>query len=319
MKLLYSDLHIYATLFTKERIKKMQISPIVLIFNNTHEKNAFFQNSASHSILNIAPVNVHYARTIEEFFKVLNDCTNDFYCRTIIAIGKVFYNLNHKFLQEKSSYPIESPSFSRSKSFSKKYFRLNTTTHLFITTSDHILEFLPDIKQYYSLIDDQTLYQQSNKIGNILKQKNLTIATAESCSGGLICKSLTDIAGSSKYVCGGACTYTVDAKQNILLVSKKIIDSFGVVSHETAKAMALGAQKLYNSNIGVSTTGVAGPGADDQNNPEGLVYVGLAINNLSFSYKYSASMYTYLLDRDVIRKSCVLFILKKLEEQLNII
>lgn len=285
---------------------------IALIFPD--EKANFFRSPSKNTFLEIAPTSIYYAKTKEEFLKVLQNCTNDFYCRTIIAIGKVFYSLKFDILKENSSLFFDRPITQGFQPISTSYFRLNCATHLFILEDDSINLALKILKQYYYLIDGQALLNHSKKIGNILKEKNWTISTAESCTGGLICKTLTDVSGASSYVLGGACTYTSKVKNAVLHVPTDIINKFGVVSQETAKAMAKGTQNIYMADIGVSTTGVAGPGPDEKNNPEGLVYIGIYVNNTFFSYKYSASLHTYLLDRDVIRKSCVLFIFKELEK-----
>lgn len=290
---------------------------IALIFPDEKTKKDFFRSPSKNSFLEIAPTSIYYAKTKAEFLKVLQNCTNDFYCRTIIAIGKVFYSLKFDILKENSSLVFDCPTAQDQQPLSTSYFRLNFTTHLFLLNDDNIDLILKILKQYYYLVDGQALFKFAKKIGILLQKNNLTISTAESCTGGLICKTLTDVSGASSYVLGGACTYTATAKNTVLHVPTNIINKFGVVSQETAKAMAQGTQKLYTANIGISTTGVAGPGPDEKHNPEGLVYIGLYINNTFFPYKYSASLHTYLLDRDVIRKSCVLFILKELEKILG--
>lgn len=110
---------------------------------------------------------------------------------------------------------------------------------------------------------------------SLLVDKNLTIAAAESCTGGLFAKRLTDIPGSSTAFCGGVVAYSNAAKINILGVPEKTIREHGAVSEETALEMAKGARKIFGADIGVSVTGVAGP--DSQEGKEvGTIYGALA-------------------------------------------
>ncbi len=109
---------------------------------------------------------------------------------------------------------------------------------------------------------------------NKLKERNLTVSFAESCTGGLLAKRLTDVAGASEVMGFSAVTYSAKAKELILNVPSDIIKNHGVISRECAIEMAKGITKLANSDIGVSITGVAGPDkAEDK--PVGLVYVGI--------------------------------------------
>lgn len=112
---------------------------------------------------------------------------------------------------------------------------------------------------------------------NKLKERGLTIAFAESCTGGLLAKRLTDVPGASEVIGFSAVTYSADAKQHILNVPQKLIDKFGVISRECALEMAKGIAILASSDIGVSITGVAGPDSSE-GKPVGLVYVGIYSN-----------------------------------------
>ena len=113
-----------------------------------------------------------------------------------------------------------------------------------------------------------------------LIEKGLTIATAESCTGGLLGKRLTDIAGCSACYLGGAVTYSNEMKMRVLGVSEKTLEAFGAVSAETAIEMARGVRKLTGADIGMSTTGVAGPGGGTEEKPVGTVYIGLSAEGL---------------------------------------
>lgn len=104
----------------------------------------------------------------------------------------------------------------------------------------------------------------------------LSIATAESCTGGSVAASLTSIAGSSDYVMGGIVSYSNAAKANLLGVSQEILETRGAVSPECARAMATGARLALGADFAVSTTGIAGPGGGTARKPVGLVYIAVA-------------------------------------------
>lgn len=122
------------------------------------------------------------------------------------------------------------------------------------------------------MIDVQLL----NQISENLKKKHLKIATAESCTGGLLANILTNISGSSEYFQMGIISYSNNSKVDLLNVPSKILEKFGAVSEQTAKAMAIGVRKKANVQIGISTTGIAGPTGGSKEKPVGLVYVGIA-------------------------------------------
>lgn len=108
-----------------------------------------------------------------------------------------------------------------------------------------------------------------------LRDEGLRVVTAESCTGGLICAALTSVAGSSDVVDRGFVTYSNESKTDMLGVSAKLILERGAVSHEVAEAMALGAlSKATGADLGVSVTGIAGPGGGSEAKPVGLVYIG---------------------------------------------
>lgn len=122
------------------------------------------------------------------------------------------------------------------------------------------------------LIDNDIL----KKIANLLKQKHLTVATAESCTGGLISHSLTNISGSSVYFDRGIVSYSNNAKMELLGVYKEIFEKYGAVSEQIAKVMAEGVRTKSNVDIGISTTGIAGPTGGTKEKPVGLVYIAVS-------------------------------------------
>jgi nicotinamide-nucleotide amidase len=114
------------------------------------------------------------------------------------------------------------------------------------------------------------------RIFDVLQQQQHTLATAESCTGGLIAKRITDVEGSSAVFSGGVVSYANSVKTSLLGVPAATLTEFGAVSAETAAAMALGAQKAMATTWAVSTTGIAGPGGGSADKPVGLVWFGIA-------------------------------------------
>ena len=113
-------------------------------------------------------------------------------------------------------------------------------------------------------------------VGRLLFQHHLTLATAESCTGGLIGHRLTNVPGSSEYFLGGIIAYANEIKGRVLGVSRQTLDAHGAVSAETALEMARGARSVLGVDLAVSVTGIAGPGGGTDEKPVGLVYVELA-------------------------------------------
>jgi nicotinamide-nucleotide amidase len=116
-------------------------------------------------------------------------------------------------------------------------------------------------------------------LAEILKSKKWKMAAAESCTGGLVCANLTEIAGSSEWFERGYITYSNEAKIECLGVTDKLLEGFGAVSEEVAKAMAEGAQTKAGVNAALSITGIAGPSGGSQEKPVGTVCFGWAIQD----------------------------------------
>lgn len=126
-------------------------------------------------------------------------------------------------------------------------------------------------------------------VAKILVERNLTISTAESCTGGLVAAKFINYPGISSVFLDGAVTYSNKAKIHRLNVKKETLDKFGAVSEQTAKEMAEGIAKTSGTNIGLSTTGIAGPDGGSEEKPVGLVYVGLYIKGDVFVKKLQLS------------------------------
>ena len=110
----------------------------------------------------------------------------------------------------------------------------------------------------------------------LLRDRGLTVATAESCTGGLIAKRLTDLPGVSRVFKGGIVSYTNQVKHAVLGVSEEMLAEHGAVSAPVAQAMAEGARRVLNVDIALSATGVAGPDKDDRGNEVGTAFVAIA-------------------------------------------
>ena len=114
------------------------------------------------------------------------------------------------------------------------------------------------------------------RIGELLTRRGLTLAVAESCTGGLLGHRVTNVSGSSAYFQGGVISYSNEIKERILGIPHQTLVQHGAVSGETALAMAREARRLLRTDIAVSVTGIAGPTGGTPEKPVGLVYIGLA-------------------------------------------
>lgn len=114
------------------------------------------------------------------------------------------------------------------------------------------------------------------EVGARLLEKKLTIACAESCTGGLLTSRLTDIPGSSAYVMGSVVSYTNEVKERIVGVRHETLAAHGAVSEETAREMAEGIRRVIHTDLGVSITGIAGPGGGTATKPVGLVFIAVS-------------------------------------------
>ena len=115
------------------------------------------------------------------------------------------------------------------------------------------------------------------QVVRLLKERNLTITAAESCTGGLIAGTLVNVAGASDVFGEAYVTYSNEAKQRLVGVRPETLEQFGAVSEETAYEMAAGAARAAGADVGLSSTGIAGPGGGTPEKPVGLVYIGCCV------------------------------------------
>ena len=153
-----------------------------------------------------------------------------------------------------------------------------------------LLERLEDIRSL-----DTSVLEDFHKVA---LTTGVTIGTAESCTGGLVGKMLTDLGGSSGYYQGGIISYANAVKEQVLDVSSETLATYGAVSEETAKEMVEGVFRVLRTDYAIATTGIAGPGGGSQEKPVGLVYIGIGTPRGITVYKE-----IFIGDRDSIRKS----------------
>ena len=142
--------------------------------------------------------------------------------------------------------------------------------------------------------------------------RNVTIALAESCTGGMIAGVLTDVPGASKVFLGSAVTYSNEAKTDILGVDPDIINDHGAVSSYCAEKMAEGAKRIFRSEIALSVTGIAGPDGGSAEKPVGTVWFGISSNDATYTLKKQFSG-----ERALIRNSAVKTALEALLERVQ--
>ena len=163
-----------------------------------------------------------------------------------------------------------------------------------LTTSDKntlnrlVDEISPVIQKYHFGGEGVEL---EDVVGRLLIKNRKTIATAESCTGGLIGDRLTNISGSSLYYKGGIVAYSNSVKEKTIGVKKETLDSAGSVSEETALEMARGIRNKLNADIGLSTTGIAGPKGGTKEKPVGLVYIAISYNSGEKVYRFTFTPY----------------------------
>ncbi|MFP4165129.1 MAG: CinA family protein [Chitinispirillaceae bacterium] len=150
------------------------------------------------------------------------------------------------------------------------------------------------------------------RLGRLLAEKEISMAVAESCTGGLIGAEVTSVEGSSAYFSGGVIAYENRVKRDVLGVSQKDLDAYGAVSSQVVKQMASGVAKLLGCDCSVSVSGVAGPGGGSPEKPVGLVYTGAYYNNETISRRFVFSG-----SREQVRRQSVTAALEHLFHIIN--
>jgi nicotinamide-nucleotide amidase len=158
-------------------------------------------------------------------------------------------------------------------------------------------EVIARLADYYFGEDDETL---EGAVGHLLKEKGAILALAESCTGGLLAKRLTDMPGSSAYFTEGLVTYSNESKERLLGVPHALIAKHGAVSEPVAREMARGARRVSGADYGLSVTGIAGPDGGTEEKPVGLVFVGVA--DAKGTYAEKLDLTAWARSRDSIRE-----------------
>lgn len=156
------------------------------------------------------------------------------------------------------------------------------------------------------------LHELSSAVATAFSQRGWTLAVAESCTGGLLAASLTDLAGSSQWFERGYVTYSNAAKTACLQVSPNLIESAGAVSEAVASAMALGAQGSSGVTAAVAITGIAGPSGGTPEKPIGTVCFGWAVKQSDADNQITTTTAHFLGDRQSVRQQAVIFALRGL-------
>ncbi len=133
---------------------------------------------------------------------------------------------------------------------------------------------------------DQEIYKLSERVIELAREKGVTIATAESCTGGWIGKALTDVPGSSKVLKGGVVAYGNDIKETILDVPKSMMIEHGAVSSEVAVIMAKNCAAKLHADLAISVTGIAGPGGGSPEKPVGLVFISVCHRGRTEAFRF---------------------------------
>ncbi|UCH88295.1 MAG: CinA family protein [Thermoplasmata archaeon] len=156
----------------------------------------------------------------------------------------------------------------------------------------------------------EELNEKSTELGRILKQRGLSLATAESCTGGLLGHMITNVQGSSNYFLGGVVTYSNESKENVLGVTKETLGQYGSVSRECVLEMASGVRNLFQSELGLAISGIAGPEGGTEEKPVGTVFISLIDSKTSLTHQFLFDG-----DRIEIKKQTCLKAIKLIMEQ----
>jgi nicotinamide-nucleotide amidase len=165
--------------------------------------------------------------------------------------------------------------------------RLEVTTCLKRGEVEVVTRYEPDAADAYRALEEvierrheDTLFSRDGRtvdlqVAQMLREQGLTLATAESCTGGLLAGRITELAGSSEYFLGGVVVYANEAKIALAGVPPELIEAHGAVSQEVAEALAAGARSALGADVGIGVTGIAGPGGGTEEKPVGLVWVSV--------------------------------------------
>ena len=249
----------------------------------------FHENDCYLAVLPGVPYEMKYLMTRRVSSKLREQSNGIGYIHTeyLKTAGIGESTLSDYVLGDLSSYLNDHVSLAFLPSFGQVTLRITgkgATKEEAVKHSNKLIKFIREKAGTY-IYGDQKDHTLSDRVGQLLVDQNKSIATAESCTGGLIANTLTDIPGSSAYVLGGIVSYANSVKQEQLGVLENDLIQFGAVSKSVALQMAKGVAKATGADIGISTTGVAGPGGGTDEKPVGTVWIGFYSKEQHFAVK----------------------------------
>lgn len=249
----------------------------------------FHENDCYLAVLPGVPYEMKYLMTRRVSSKLREQSNGIGYIHTeyLKTAGIGESTLSDYVLGDLSSYLNDHVSLAFLPSFGQVTLRITgkgTTKEEAVDHSNKLIMFIREKAGMY-IYGDHKDHTLSDRVGQLLVDQNKSIATAESCTGGLIANTLTDIPGSSAYVLGGIVSYANSVKQEQLGVLENDLIQFGAVSKSVALQMAKGVAKATGADIGISTTGVAGPGGGTDEKPVGTVWIGFYSKEQHFAVK----------------------------------
>ncbi|MEX0686621.1 MAG: competence/damage-inducible protein A [Balneolales bacterium] len=220
---------------------------------------------------------------IKEIFPQVSGSYTRFF--QLVGIGES--TLNDISIDEASAYLNDKVSLAFLPHISGITLRINSLADTQKQAEKQVMDLEDYIRQKAGefIYSDEKNVELNQVVGKLLTDKKLTLATAESCTGGFVASYITDVPGSGSYFKGGMTTYSNDLKIKLLNVPESTLNEFGAVSKPVALRMAKSTAKYLGSDIGVSTTGIAGPGGGTPDKPVGTVWIGYWSKKNHFAVK----------------------------------
>lgn len=265
--------------------KKQAYFPIesqILINNNGTAPGAIFEKDNKKIIVLPGPpyeMKPMFQESVKPYLMKFTDSVFESKYIRFFGIGESYLEIKLLELLDKQTNPTIALYAKQGEVLVRVTAKANTKEECFDIIDEEIEEIKNIAGEYIYTIGGEDIASSQTELNNVvaklLIQKNKKIAIAESCTGGLISASLVEYPGISEVLLEGCVTYSNEAKMSRLGVSKSTLEKFGAVSVETAMEMAKGVAENLNADIGISTTGIAGPDGGSDEKPVGLVYIGI--------------------------------------------
>ena len=207
--------------------------------------------------------------------------------------SNLYYTMQTTGIYESKLYNLLSDLIEKNKTFKIAFLPKYSGVNIRISKDNNISDkFFLEFKDQVRSLIKQYIYSESGEtieevVGKELLKTKLTLSIAESCTGGLISKKITDLSGSSSYFLGSVVAYSNNLKKKLLNVNDKTLKKYGAVSQEVAIEMANGVNLLTNSDISIATTGISGPTGGCKEKHVGLVYIAIKYNNKNIVKKFN--------------------------------